>query len=378
MTLKFSLRTVFVAVACAALSVAAVRYCARQIAMNEAIRSLRSYGAHIKYITASDAFDVNLSACQHNLTESLLAVTSLPNVRYLGLAGLELSSTDFQQMSALQTLDELDISRTTIDSGAYESLSEFRQLRVLRANDVDVSDNMLAYCQGLLNLEEVHLRGTFITGEGLRYLWNNPQLRVLILKNAKLTDDGCLGLGRMNQLKTLDLSENAITDVALAGLRGNTMLEWLDISQTDVVGTGLVHLGRSLKYLNLGKGIGGGEKVEAWCNCDAGENGIAKFLGSTIGPRCAVNLKRIGGLRGLEHLDLYCAALDRDALGEISQLPNLTELDLEGATLEGEGVQLLAESKSLRLVILKGVDVSRSHVTQLKRALEGRGGTLKF
>jgi internalin A len=152
------------------------------------------------------------------------------------------------------------------------------------------------------SLEYVEFRNVNVTGPGLVYVCELPNLHTLTLDTIPLTDDGlahveslkglvslnltCCGqvgdegiehVRSLTRLRQLDVSNTRITDVGLGSLEGLVELEELDLHGTLITDAGLVHLGQMTKLRKLDLGY--------TCVTDAG-------------------LRHLKGLTGLRELSL--------------------------------------------------------------------------
>jgi hypothetical protein len=73
-----------------------------------------------------------------------------------------------------------------------------------------------------------------------------PNLRALLLRDAKISDDGLANLEELTKVRALDLSGATVTDAGLVHLQGLTSLTWLDLRGTQVTDAGRAELQKAL------------------------------------------------------------------------------------------------------------------------------------
>jgi len=152
----------------------------------------------------------------------------------------------------------------TIDSeqmdGLMRDIREGRLKNISFADHKEIDDARLRMFIGLPSLEQLDLKGTSITSEGLKSLASMKKLkeldlsltavdssamdvvggftalRVLRLKQTRLDDAGVWKLKNLVHLEELDLSGTAITTKAMTGIQGMVKLKTLDLGETQVDG----------------------------------------------------------------------------------------------------------------------------------------------
>src|SRR5258706_50064 len=89
----------------------------------------------------------------------------------------------------------------------------------------DFSPSELKHLEGLRKLEQLYLRDTFITNEGLKSVAGLTNLTVLDLAGTKLDDTGIQTLRNLTHLRKLNLLGAAITDDGVDALANLKSLE---------------------------------------------------------------------------------------------------------------------------------------------------------
>jgi tRNA A-37 threonylcarbamoyl transferase component Bud32 len=90
------------------------------------------------------------------------------------------------------------------------------------------------------------LRGTQVTGAGLKHVAQLTTLQVLDLASTKVTDEGLEHLERLKSLKRLRLENTGVTDKGVVHLRKLTGLEALSVKGTKVTAAGVAALKMAL------------------------------------------------------------------------------------------------------------------------------------
>lgn len=138
--------------------------------------------------------------------------------------------------------------------------------RVQKASDVGIevdfhltrrslSDSDLAILRGMDNIVSLNLKGTRLTGSGLRHLSDLSSLRILHLEKTQVDDEGVAHLAGLTQLKYLNLFGTRVTDASIPSLLKLRNLEVLYIWQTKISGEGVAQLKKSLPGLKVVRGI---------------------------------------------------------------------------------------------------------------------------
>lgn len=178
----------------------------------------------------------------------------------------QLSDKDLAAFKPLVDLIELDLSGTGISGAGLKSLA------------------------GLTGLERLHLDQTAIDDDGLQSLASLVNLTGLSLSETKITDEGLKHLAGMKQLKVLNLSDTAITDAGLAHLAGMKGMETLTLSRTNISGKGFSHFQDFQDLITL--------------NLD----------GCGLGPKALDHFHKLGKIRILRMYDALVPEEDVDAL----------------------------------------------------------------
>src|SRR5262249_11423701 len=121
--------------------------------------------------------------------ESMPCIASLPNLRRLTIWSRGVTAKGLAGLCNHPTLAELAISQVERESVDFSGV---KALGVLNAPRTQFCDADLATMAKLTKGEELHLRNTRVTEEGLRHLAGMTNLRLLSLNTPTITGKGLL------------------------------------------------------------------------------------------------------------------------------------------------------------------------------------------
>jgi hypothetical protein len=133
----------------------------------------------------------------------------------LSLRGAKVTDADLANLAAMPLLDTLILHGTAVTDAGLVHLSALRNLKSLDLRATQVSGAGLSTL-ATLGLEALHLTDTRVTGEDLRFVPMQPNLRTLKLNGTSFTDDAVGNLVFAPSVTHLEIDRTAITD---AGLR---------------------------------------------------------------------------------------------------------------------------------------------------------------
>ena len=261
---------------------------------------------------------------------------ALGSIQSLDLSKVHVEGSDPDDLPGLKSLTELTLGET---SGFFEHVGELPSLRKIKLLHKGV-DTTLNRLHRMPTLREVDLRGSDVTGEGLRHLtrladleqlWlgatgisdsdlvhvsKMAKLKVLSLAGTKLTDQGMEKLRNLTLLGSLDLSYTGIGDGGVKILRGHTALGDLNLSSTQITDSGLAHLrGLDLYSLDL-----------------------------TYTRITNSGLAYLAGMSSLRSLILRSTNIDDAGLRHLTGLTNLRELRLDETGVTDAGIEKLRQA----------------------------------
>jgi hypothetical protein len=168
----------------------------------------------------------------------------------------------------------------------------FREPQRVHLCYTEFGDNEVPLLLDAPTLQQLDLKGTRLTDQGVISLARLPHLRGIYLNHTAVGDAGIGALSHCPKLSLLGLRETRVTDRALQGLQRTTTLEILDLSDTAVSGDGLQVL-RDLKRLET-----------------------LHLAGLRIGDD---DVPHLAGFRCLSFLDLSRTAISDRGLRELSK-----------------------------------------------------------
>lgn len=221
---------------------------------------------------------------------------------------------------------------------AANQLRELPNLKELRLNDVNVTNQQLSAFGEISTLEIFETTKCSLTGVDLSHLRRLSALKWLHLDDADLRSDQLAALTSFPALEVLHLSRNPIDDRGLALIGSLEALTWLDLSHTKITSVGLCHLGtlRVCTWLTLSSTAVGDEGLQHIAHLPNLE--VLELAETEVSSS---GLRQLGELKKLEHLDLNGTAIDDEAIEALAKLKTLKRLDLRVTRLTSEGVMRL-------------------------------------
>ena len=285
-----------------------------------------------------------------------------------------------------------DAFRTPIDMG------------ILRGG----SDNLQFYkdLNRIQTWEEISF-GTWLDDAMMAEITGQPKLKVLRADESNMTDAGCEAIGKLTSLRELHVDQNRFTDKGLASLGKLRNLEQLFISQCQFRGSGFEQFEnpRSLKRLDIarselsdesGKWIGRFRNLESlylyrtklsdqWLKNVGGLPNVTLFnlAGSQISGEgfrdWPVSMTEVGISIDATHVDNKGwrlikqkfpnseitgrgSGMTREILTEIVSQSELSRLDVSDMQLEDEDYKLIAGCAELKSLTLNGNAISNEQL----------------
>ncbi|HEY9712506.1 MAG TPA: hypothetical protein V6C72_03490 [Chroococcales cyanobacterium] len=177
--------------------------------------------------------------------------------RLTGLIALHISNTDVQPpdlspLKRLVNLRQLAIDLSNLSGDALKTISNFPKLIELSLNRTALTSVNLSPLTRIANLRSLDLTSIPIKGEQLSTLEEISTLRRLALSYSQLDDTGWDNIARLSNLHDLKLDHTKIGDRALEKI-SSLPLSCLAIDSTSVTDKCLQAIARikTLKYLNV-------------------------------------------------------------------------------------------------------------------------------
>jgi len=186
--------------------------------------------------------------------ETLDVLQKKHRLRRLELSGPHVNDHLLAGLGPLDNLDELTLKQTSITDDGLRHLAGLRQLRILTIENAPIQGRGFAALENLSALRSLDVTSTRFDDEGMPALQTFPSLHVLRCENTLIHGNGIKQLLRSTQLETLDAGNCPITDEALANLRQlPSRLHWLDVSHSQITDASLDSLetGTELSVLSI-------------------------------------------------------------------------------------------------------------------------------
>ena len=235
-----------------------------------------------------------------------------------------------------------------------------------------ITDHELAVIGKLDDLQTLNLSDSFtcrnseISDEGIRYLSNLNQLRVLYLARTRITNDGLRHVRSLGELEEIDISNTAVGSSGMAHLRNLESITALNLDGTRVDDAGLIHIGKlhKLESLSLGGTQVSGTEIP---QLNQLENLVDLNLDSTSITDLAC--VKIAKLKTLTRLSLNDTRVTDDAIGALTELTNLNQLALHWTFVTDDGNKIIKHALP-KLEIQTGTRLPDRDVDAIKRLLK--------
>ena len=271
------------------------------------------------------------------------------------------------------SVTEVSLERTWATDNDIDFVVELKTVKKLDLSFTYVTDKGIKKLQQLPQLEDLTLdTAEFLTDASMAHLRANRALRRLVVRGVDITDAGMPYIGEMTGLRSLDVSYTMLGDVGLENLPALSELEHLKLGGNRITGLNLnfLKLLPKLKTLSL-RGVQRRNAGACWT------------------PRITdLDLETLSLLSGLEELDLgvgiglgmggkpaavgggncrLTGGLQITDLGvaKLAKLKKLRRLDLSGARLTSEGIQLLQSLPLERLSLWASESIDSASASAL-------------
>lgn len=255
-----------------------------------------------------------------------------------------------------------------------------------------VTDAWLEKLSGLTSLRELNVANCQVQGAGLRHVGTLTGLQKLNLTLTPVSDDGLAHLGTLTDLRNLGLASTQCTGTGFEHLQALTKLENVNFHYTPLNDAGLSAIAKvgvsdrlwfaHTHFTDKGAACLANLKQLQRCGIGSQEDassGAAVAYLSKLPLKDLALLDRQASPEGLGHaakiqtllrLDAsHAPTVGNDSMQLIARMPHLEEFKLGSAQVTDEGLQVLAESKSLKQLTLRGLKgVSEEGVARLRKA----------
>ena len=321
------------------------------------------------------------------------------NVTEVSLERTWATDNDIDFVVELKTVKKLDLSFTYVTDKGIKKLQQLPQLEDLTLDTAEfLSDAAMAHLRANRALRRLVVRGVDITDAGMPYVGEMTGLRSLDISYTMLGDVGLEHLPSLTELEHLKIGGNMITGLNLNFLKLLPKLKSLSLRGVQRRNAGAcwtpritdldldtISLLSGLEELDLGVGMGlgmGGQPAAPGggnCRLTGGlqitDLGVAKLgklkklrrldlSGARLTPEA---IQILQGLP-LEHLSVWaCLTLDNAAAEALARIPTLTMLDVSYTKIDDEGLQQLAKLPNLKQLYLTETAVTPEAVEAFRK-----------
>ena len=321
------------------------------------------------------------------------------NIVEVSLARTWASDDDVERLTAIKTLQRLDLSFTYVTDAGIQKLQQLPGLQELNLDTAEaLTDAAASYLRGAKQLQKLVLRGVDITDVGMPYLAALTGLKSLDLSYTMVGDVGLESLPALGQLESLDLGGTRITGINLNFLKLLPKLKKLSFNGIQRRNAGAcwtplvtdldldaISLLSGLEDLNLGVGVSLGRTGVAVgsgnCHVTGGiqltDLGVAKLAKLTNLKRLdisgakvtAAGLRSLEKLPNLERLSLWnCAKVDDAAAAELASFPKMSNVDLSYTPVGDATLKSLTKLADLKLLYLTDTKVTPEGLQEFRKA----------
>jgi Leucine-rich repeat (LRR) protein len=190
-----------------------------------------------------------------NVTDEGLAhLKGLMNLESLSLSYTKTTGKGIAYLKGLTKLRRLILSYEFVraqqaDNSGLLQLTRMKDLRILHAHQLFVSDFELSVVRNMPNLEELEVPQSCITDKGLRHLQGLSKLESLDLSKSRITCEGLNHVQHLKKLVFLNLADTTIDDRAVKYLIPLKNLRYLNLSNTKLSAAGITRLKNKRPHL---------------------------------------------------------------------------------------------------------------------------------
>lgn len=187
--------------------------------------------------------------------EVLQQISAISTLELLDLSFSDLTDEALGPLKNLRSLKVLNLTHSNVTGKAIRTLSHPPNLLVLKLVACKVTDDDLKALSDMPQLVDLHLQETEVTDVGLPQIAKLSELIVLDLRNCAITDKGLRSLGHFKQIQHLMLSKTTrhgeddrskLTDASVEYLGSLKTLVSLDIADSQLTDQGLTRLRNAL------------------------------------------------------------------------------------------------------------------------------------
>lgn len=251
-------------------------------------------GRGFRDVSLKELVELKLSGCSIQASSLQFLPLACPNLRRLQIEYTDIPAPALRDVARLPCLEELCVEGSSIDDSHLSELAVAKRLKVLLLFDTNVTDRGLRSIAGATELRKLWVFETSVTGEAVSGF---PYLESLSIggPNVTLMFDR---IASAAHLKDLEITDSRITNDSLRPFKQHSTLESLELSSCDVAAGAFDEL-------------------------------------------------------GVRKLGLWHCRLMPYTFANLSNLPQLAELRLEGITLLPEDVSAITQIAHLKKVVIR-------------------------
>ncbi|KAL2902776.1 Dynein regulatory complex subunit 6 [Bienertia sinuspersici] len=313
---------------------------------------------------------LKVAGCVRINNPALWPLAGMTSLKELDLSRcVKVTDDGIKHLLSISQLEKLYLSKTGVTAEGVKLLSALKKLSTLDLGGLPVSDMALRSISELINLEYLDVWGSEISDEGAKTFKNFSKLGLLNLTWTKVTK-----LSNLQSIECLNMSdctihslvENESDQVSLRKLivHGSSLPEaekvfssiepscfsFLNLSNTSLSYFGFLRRMDALAHLDLSFTAVQDDDAEA-ISCI----GVSlRHLNLNHTKFSNAGLETLAGhVPNLEVLKLSNTSIDDFAIGYISTMPSLKELDLSKTNIKGFLSQISNEDDVLSLAALQ-------------------------
>ncbi|MBM4071908.1 MAG: hypothetical protein FJ271_23725 [Planctomycetes bacterium] len=287
------------------------------------------------------------------------------NLTYLILGGTQVSDAGLAHFKDCKNLTHLDLNGTRVTDAGLAHFKDCKNLTYLDLRGTHVSDAWPAHFEHCKNLTHLHLEGTRVSDAGLETLTGFPKLGSLALGNSRISRHGIEQLKAALPKCQIDWSEpNRVAAEQVLAMGGTVAIglpgkEARPVKPGEVLPDKFFQL-RRIVVKDVKKPLGKLPET-------LGQLRFAEFDRLEAIDLSGTPLKDIGFLAAIHGQQDLTLARTGIADQQLSGLPRVKRLVLEGNAIRGPGLENLARQTELAELSLAQVGLSDDDLARLPK-----------
>ena len=255
----------------------------------------------------------------------LNALPNLDKVEGLALRDTAVTDKGCHELLRARALVEVSILSDTLSDEVLQVLAQLPALRSLLIHrGPRIGDGGVRHLSRCAELQELYLKETAVTDQGLMAIHDLPQVWSLVLDGTLVSDKGCAALAEMPQLSLLSLNRTRVAGYGLAALRNNEHFN-VYLEGTPASDKGVIAIAQRMSNLQL-----------------------ISLNQTSVGDSAA---RALAKLPRLNDVRLSYTKLTDAGLGAFSGHPHLEVIYAEGCAITESAVNALRKSSRHELTV---------------------------